>query len=68
MINKLTLSDRFLLPALQIEAVLDKPTVRKRRQALKEMSRALSGAFEMTFERIRGQKQDVSKQAMEIVK
>jgi hypothetical protein len=67
-INKLTLSDRFLLPTLQIEAVLDKPTVRKRRQALKGMPKALSGAFEMTFERIRGQKPDVSKQAMEIIK
>jgi hypothetical protein len=41
-----------LLPALQIEAVLDKPTVRKRRQALKEMPRALYDAFGATIERI----------------
>jgi hypothetical protein len=59
---------RFLLPALQIEAVLDEPTVRKRRKALKEMPTALYDAFGVTVERIRSQKPARSKQAMDVLK
>jgi ankyrin repeat protein len=57
-----------LLPALQIEAVLDKTTMRKRREALKEMPRALHDAFGVTIERIQNQKPDVAQQAMDVLK
>jgi hypothetical protein len=57
-----------LLPALQIDAVLDKPTIRKRREALKEMPRALYYAFGVTIERIQSQKPDTAKQAMDALK
>lgn len=67
-VHPLIRMSRFLLPALHIEAVLDKPTVRKRRQALKDMPRALHDAFGATIERIQSQKPDTAKQAMEVLK
>jgi hypothetical protein len=59
---------RFLLPALQIEAVLEKTTVRRRRQALKDMPTGLQDAFEVTIARIKDQKPDMAKQAIEVLK
>lgn len=59
--------DRFLLPALQIEAILDKPTKRKRRAAL-EMPRALHGAFGVTVGRIQNKKPELAQLAMDVLK
>ncbi|CCX10137.1 Similar to ankyrin repeat-containing protein, putative [Penicillium marneffei ATCC 18224]; acc. no. XP_002144344 [Pyronema omphalodes CBS 100304] len=62
-----TSNGMFLLPALQIEAVLEKPTVRKRKEALKQMPRGLSDAFKVTLDRIRCQNPDMAQQAMDIL-
>ncbi|KAI5816207.1 hypothetical protein BZA77DRAFT_344472 [Pyronema omphalodes] len=58
----------FLLPALQIETVLDEPTIRKRREALKCMPRELYDAFGITLDRIRAQKKSMSSLAMKVLK
>ncbi|KAI5818441.1 hypothetical protein BZA77DRAFT_342841 [Pyronema omphalodes] len=57
----------FLLPALQIEAVLDEPTIRKRRKALQNMPRELYDVFGLTMDRIRAQKQSTSTLAMNVL-
>ncbi|CCX34027.1 Similar to Ankyrin repeat domain-containing protein 50; acc. no. Q9ULJ7 [Pyronema omphalodes CBS 100304] len=57
----------FLLPALQIEAVLDEPTIRKRRRALEDMPKKLYDVFKVTLERIKNQKPSVSSQAMNVL-
>ncbi|KAI5818434.1 ankyrin repeat-containing domain protein [Pyronema omphalodes] len=57
----------FLLPALQIEAVLDEPTIRKRRKALQNMPRELYDVFGLTMDRIRAQKQSTSTVAMNVL-
>ncbi|KAI5816856.1 hypothetical protein BZA77DRAFT_343876 [Pyronema omphalodes] len=54
----------FLLPALQIEAVLDEPTIRKRRKALQNMPTKLYDVFGLTMDRIKAQKQSTSSLAM----
>jgi hypothetical protein len=56
-----------LLPALQIEAVLDEPTIRKRRKALQDMPKKLYNVFGITIERIKTQKPAVSAQAMNVL-
>jgi hypothetical protein len=56
------------LPALQIEAILEKPTIRKRSEALKKMPKALHTAFSVTIRRIQDQKPDIATQAMEVLK
>ncbi|KAF8541995.1 ankyrin repeat-containing domain protein [Trichophaea hybrida] len=43
---------RFLLPALQIQAVLEQLTITKRRNALRQMPKGLRDAFASTIERI----------------
>ncbi|CCX31727.1 Similar to Putative ankyrin repeat protein RBE_0317; acc. no. Q1RJR6 [Pyronema omphalodes CBS 100304] len=58
---------KFLLPALQIESVLDEPTTRKRRRALKDMPKKLYDVFGITLERIRNHKPAVSTQAINIL-
>lgn len=59
---------RFLLRALQNDAVLEKTTVKRRRDALKAMPKALNDAFELTVERIKSQGLDSAEQAMNILK
>jgi hypothetical protein len=54
-----------LLPALQIETVLEEPTISKRRKALWEIHRGLDGAFAATIKRIQDQKPSTSKYAMD---
>ncbi|KAI5808432.1 hypothetical protein BZA77DRAFT_348101 [Pyronema omphalodes] len=57
----------FLLPALQIEAVLDQPTIRKRRDVLQKMSKELYDAFGVTLNRITDQKQTTANVAMNVL-
>jgi Mg-chelatase subunit ChlI len=59
---------RVLLPVLQIDAVLEKTTVKRRRDALKAMPKALNDAFEITVERMKSQGPDSAEQAMNILK
>ncbi|KAI5816329.1 hypothetical protein BZA77DRAFT_62930 [Pyronema omphalodes] len=58
----------FLLAALQIQTVLDETTISRRRKALHNMPRKLETAFESTITRIKNQKSQRSKQAMDILK
>ncbi|CCX10850.1 Similar to Inversin; acc. no. Q9Y283 [Pyronema omphalodes CBS 100304] len=58
----------FLLPALQIQAVLDQTTISKRRKALQKMPIELDSAFEDTIRRIRNQKSEQATQAMDVLK
>ncbi|KAI5814639.1 hypothetical protein BZA77DRAFT_356429 [Pyronema omphalodes] len=58
----------FLLPALQIQAVLDQTTISKRRKALSEMPIKLEMAFESTISRIKNKESERSKQAMDVLK
>lgn len=59
---------RFLLPALQIQTVLDQTTISKRRKALHTMPTELKTAFASTIGRINSQKQERAIQAMEVLK
>jgi hypothetical protein len=56
------------LPALQIEAVLEKPTSSKRREALAKMPQKLTEAFEVTIKRINDQPEDRCIQVMAVIK
>ncbi|KAI5785379.1 hypothetical protein FPQ18DRAFT_86745 [Pyronema domesticum] len=58
----------FLLPALQIQTVLDQTTISKRRKALSTMPIKLETAFESTISRIKNQKSERSTQAMDVLK
>ncbi|KAI5812584.1 hypothetical protein BZA77DRAFT_269930, partial [Pyronema omphalodes] len=58
----------FLLPALQIQTVLDETTVKKRRKALKTMPKELTEAYGGIIERIRRQSKGRVRQAMEVLK
>ncbi|KAI5785397.1 hypothetical protein FPQ18DRAFT_87167 [Pyronema domesticum] len=58
----------FLLPALQIQTVLDQTTISKRRKALSTMPIKLEMAFESTISRIKNQKSERSTQAMDVLK
>ncbi|KAI5808430.1 hypothetical protein BZA77DRAFT_329781 [Pyronema omphalodes] len=55
----------FLSPILQIDAVLDQPTIRKRREALQNMPKDLYDVFEFTLDRIRAQKQSTARVALQ---
>jgi hypothetical protein len=55
---------RFLLPALQIQTVLDQTTITQRRDALSTMPITLEMAFESTIDRMKNQKPGQSKQAI----
>jgi hypothetical protein len=57
----------FLLPALQIQAVLDQTTISKRRKALQTMPTELDSAFEDTIRMIRNQKSEQATQAMDVL-
>jgi hypothetical protein len=59
---------RFLLPALQIQTVLDKTTISKRRKALSTMPTKLETAFASTITRIKNQKSERSTQALDVLK
>ncbi|KAI5785377.1 hypothetical protein FPQ18DRAFT_416373 [Pyronema domesticum] len=58
----------FLLPALQIQTVLDQTTISKRRKALSTMPIKLETAFESTINRIKNQKSERSTQAIDVLK
>jgi hypothetical protein len=58
----------FLLPALQIQAVLEQTTISKRRKALHTMPTELDSVFEDTIRRIRNQKAKQATQAMDVLK
>ncbi|CCX30780.1 Similar to unnamed protein product [Aspergillus oryzae RIB40]; acc. no. BAE57037 [Pyronema omphalodes CBS 100304] len=57
----------FLLPALQIQAVLDQTTISKRRKALHTMPTEVDSAFEDTIRMIRNQKAEQATQAMDVL-
>ncbi|KAF8541994.1 hypothetical protein BDD12DRAFT_442140 [Trichophaea hybrida] len=57
----------FLLPALQIEAVLEQRTITERRNTLKEMPKGLQDTFRYTIHRIQRQ-HDVADLAMSVLK
>ncbi|KAI5794559.1 hypothetical protein FPQ18DRAFT_155562 [Pyronema domesticum] len=57
-----TADDMFLLPALQIQAVLEQTSIAGRRAALKTMPKELDEAFQVTIERIRRQSRAKSMQ------
>lgn len=59
---------RFLLPALQIEAVLEKPAISKRREALAKIPQKLTEVFEVTIKRINDKSADRCIQAMAVIK
>jgi hypothetical protein len=59
---------RFLLPALQIQTVLDQTTISKRRKALSTMPTRLETAFESTISRIKNQISERFTQAMDVLK
>ncbi|KAI5784956.1 hypothetical protein FPQ18DRAFT_92956 [Pyronema domesticum] len=62
-------SDRmFLLPALQIQTILDQPTISKRRKALLTMPTELGDAFGATINRMRNQRSERSIQALDVLK
>ncbi|KAI5810769.1 hypothetical protein BZA77DRAFT_162222, partial [Pyronema omphalodes] len=58
----------FLLASLQIQTVLDKATITRRSNALRNMSEKLEAAFEGTMTRIMNQKPERSEQAMDVLK
>ncbi|KAI5799395.1 hypothetical protein FPQ18DRAFT_301760 [Pyronema domesticum] len=58
----------FLLPALQIQSVLDQTTISKRRKALSTMPTKLETAFASTITRIKNQKSERSTQAPDVLK
>lgn len=53
---------------LQISTVLEKTTVKRRREALKTMPRALNDAFRLTMERVKNQTSDIAEQALNVLK
>ncbi|KAI5816223.1 hypothetical protein BZA77DRAFT_293625 [Pyronema omphalodes] len=57
----------FLLPTLQIEAILHEPTIRKRRKALQDTPKDLYDAYGITLDRIKAQKQSLSSLAMKVL-
>jgi hypothetical protein len=59
---------RFLLPALQIQTVLDQATIAKRHTALSTMPTTLETAFESTISRIKNQKSQNLTLALEVLK
>jgi hypothetical protein len=61
------MASRFLLPALQIQAVLDQTTISKRRKALLTIPVGLESAFEITINRIRSQNSQRAEQAMNVL-
>lgn len=61
-------TSRFLLPALQIQSILEEPSISKRRAALKTMPKELDDAFLVTIERINRQPPEKLKQGMQILK
>ncbi|KAI5817196.1 hypothetical protein BZA77DRAFT_263220, partial [Pyronema omphalodes] len=58
----------FLLPALQIQSVLDHTTISKRRKALDTMPSKLESAFQITIDRIREQNSQRFAQAIDVLK
>ncbi|KAI5814511.1 hypothetical protein BZA77DRAFT_283487, partial [Pyronema omphalodes] len=63
-----TASGMFLLPALQIETVLEQTSVRKRRAKLDSMPKKLEDAFQVTIDRIKRQAPGKASQGMEVLK
>lgn len=64
----LMVESRFLLPALQIQTVLDEPTLSTRRKALDTMPKKVDDAFGVTITRIHSQTKARANQAMEVLK
>ncbi|KAI5814506.1 hypothetical protein BZA77DRAFT_345612 [Pyronema omphalodes] len=58
----------FLLPALQIETVLEQTSISKRRAALESMPKKLEDAFQVTIDRIKSQAPGKARQGMEVLK
>ncbi|CCX08582.1 Similar to unnamed protein product [Aspergillus oryzae RIB40]; acc. no. BAE57037 [Pyronema omphalodes CBS 100304] len=58
----------FLLPALQIQTVLEQNSISKRREALNTMPKKLDDAFQATVDRIRQQSLSKSTQGLEVLK
>ncbi|KAI5814540.1 hypothetical protein BZA77DRAFT_222936, partial [Pyronema omphalodes] len=63
-----TASGMFLLPALQIDTVLEQTSISKRRAALNCMPKKLEDAFHITIERIKSQAPGKASQGMEVLK
>ncbi|KAI5814530.1 hypothetical protein BZA77DRAFT_345631 [Pyronema omphalodes] len=63
-----TANGMFLLPALQIETVLEQTSISKRRKALESMPKKLEDAFQVTFDRIKTQAPAKASQGMEVLK
>lgn len=59
---------RFLLPAIQIQKVLEEPTLSARRKALATLPKKLDDAFAITMIRIQKQPKARARQAMEVLK
>ncbi|CCX34632.1 Similar to ankyrin [Exophiala dermatitidis NIH/UT8656]; acc. no. EHY59712 [Pyronema omphalodes CBS 100304] len=59
-----TANGMFLLPALQIQHILEKTTLRDRRDALNAMPKGLNDAFQDTLRRIQSQPGQKGKQAL----
>jgi ankyrin repeat protein len=59
---------RFLLPALQIQTVLDQTSIAGRRNALNSMPTKLDNAFQVIIDRIQRQAPVKSHQGMEVLK
>lgn len=62
------IESRFLLPALQVQTVLEEPTLSKRRKALSIIPKKLDDAFKITINRINDQPKARANQAMEVLK
>jgi len=60
---------RFLLVSLSIEAILAEPTIHRRKQKLKQMSKGqdVGDVYSATFERIKGQENARSRLGMEAI-
>ncbi|KAI5814522.1 hypothetical protein BZA77DRAFT_250054, partial [Pyronema omphalodes] len=63
-----TANGMFLLPALQIETVLEQTSISKRRKALESMPKRLEDAFQVTINRIKTQAPAKASQGMEVLK
>lgn len=59
---------RFLLPALQIQTVLEETSIAKRRASLNTIPKKLDDAYQATIDRIRRQGTAKSNQGMEVLK
>ncbi|KAI5819859.1 hypothetical protein BZA77DRAFT_274893 [Pyronema omphalodes] len=63
-----TADGMFLLPTLQIQHILEKTTLRDRREAFNTMPKGLNAAFQDTLRRIQNQPEQKGKQALDAIK